>query len=83
MNDWKELDEDRWSTVAYLCNKIENLERNFKVLEKETKRLIETNTTLIKVIDELTEKYLKIAENQKEILKSLEIWKSWSNNYPM
>ena len=37
LSDLEELDEDRWSTVAYLCNKIENLERNFKDLEKKIK----------------------------------------------
>ena len=75
-NDLEEFNEDRWSTMAHLCNKIENLERNFKDLEKENKSLIKTNKNLTRVIDELTEKYLKITENQKEILKLLEIFKS-------
>ena len=79
LNDLEELDEDRWSTIAHLCNKIENLERNFKDLEKENKSLIKTNQDLTKVIDELAEKYSKITENQKEILKSLEILKSSKN----
>ena len=43
LTNLEELDEDRWSTVTYLCNKIGNLERNFKDLEKENQNLIKTN----------------------------------------
>ena len=43
LTDLDELDEDWWSIVTYLCNKIGNLERNFKGLEKENKILIRTN----------------------------------------
>ena len=75
LNDLEDLDEDRWSTIAHLCNKIENLERNFKDLEKENRNLNKTNKDLTKVLDELTEKYLRITENQNKILKSLEILK--------
>ena len=37
------LNEDRWSTVAYLCKKTEILERNFRDLEIENKSVIKTN----------------------------------------
>ena len=76
LNDLEELNEDRWSTIAHSCNKIENLERNFKDFEKENKNLIKANKDLTKLIDKLAEKYFKITENHEKKLKSLEILKS-------
>ena len=39
--DLEDLDEDRWSTIAHLCNKYEELEQKFKELENINKNLEE------------------------------------------
>ena len=44
--DLESLDEDRWSTVAYLCNKIEKLEKDYRKIEKENKHNIQGNKIL-------------------------------------
>ena len=43
ITDFEELDEDRWSTTAYLCKKLENLEQNFNNLREEKNSLAQTN----------------------------------------
>ena len=63
-----QLDEDRWSTAAYLCKKIENLEKNFNNLREENNSLAQTNENLTKAISTLSEEYSKIVKDQKEIL---------------
>ena len=50
ITDLEELDEDRWSTIAYLCKKVENLEQNFKTLCEENNSLAQTNKNLTKII---------------------------------
>ena len=62
--DLESLDEDRWSTVAYLCNKIEKLEQDYRKIEKENKHNIQGNKILIKRISELEEQNIKILETQ-------------------
>ena len=41
--DLESLDEDRWSTVSYLCNEIEKLEQDYRIIEKENKHYIQEN----------------------------------------
>ena len=50
--DLEDLDEDRWSTVAHLCNKYEKLEQKCKELEKRNKNLEEK-------MKKLTEQFFK------------------------
>ena len=64
----EELDEDRWSTIAYLCKKVENWEQNFKTLCEENNSLAQTNKNLTKIIYKLSKEYSKIVEDHKEIL---------------
>ena len=66
--DLESLDEDRWSTVTYLCNKIGILEKDYRKIEKENKHNIQGNKILIKRISELEEQNIKLLETQKEIL---------------
>ena len=37
INDLEDLNKDRWATVAYLCEKIKNLEKDNQDVEKRTK----------------------------------------------
>ena len=69
ITDLEELDEDRWSTIAYLCKKVENSEQNFKTLREENNSLTRTNKNLTKIIYNLSQEYSKIVEDHKEILK--------------
>ena len=55
ITDLEELDEDRWSTIAYSCKKLENLEQNFSNLREENNSLAQTNENLTKVISKLSE----------------------------
>ena len=50
LTNLEELDEDRWSTIAYLCKKVLNLEQNFKNLREENNSLAQTNKNLTKTI---------------------------------
>ena len=54
--------------MAYLCNKIEKLEKDYRKIEKENKHNIQGNKILIKRISELEEQNIKLLETQKEIL---------------
>ena len=53
ITDLEDLDEDRWSTVAYLCKKLDGLERSIRDLEEKNKDLAKANK-------DLTEQVLKI-----------------------
>ena len=68
ITDLEELDEDRWSTIAYLCKKLENLEQNFNNLREEKNSLAQTNENLRKVISKLSEENSKVVKDLKEIL---------------
>ena len=46
LTDLESLDEDRWSTVVYLCNKIEKLENKLTNLIKVNKDLSLKNELL-------------------------------------
>ena len=69
ITDLEESDEDRWSTIAYLCKKVENLEQNFKTLREENNSLTQTNKNLTRIIYNLSQEYSKIVEDHKEILR--------------
>ena len=71
ISELKDLDEDRWSTVAYLCSNFEKLEKGFKELEKENRKLKQENDELITQITQLNENYARTIESQEEILTLL------------
>ena len=63
ITDLEELNEDRWTTIAYLFKKLENLKQSFKNLHAENNGLAQTNENLTKVISKLSEKYSQIVED--------------------
>ena len=54
--------EDLWATVAHLCDKIKNLERGIKNLEKENQDLRETNKTSATETTEIYDRIKTILE---------------------
>ena len=56
ISELEDLDEDRWSTVAYLCSNFEKLEKSFKELEKENQKLKLENEKLNTQITQLKKK---------------------------
>ena len=71
ISELEDLDEDRWSTVAYLCSNFEKLEKGSKELEKENQKLKQENKNLKEQIAQLNENYAQTIKFQEEILTLL------------
>ena len=69
----EELDKDHWVTTAWLCKKIESLERNIQKLEKEI--INQTNEHLTIEVSNLNKRVLNLERTQNEILKLLKNYK--------
>ena len=72
INDLEDLDEDRWATVAYLCDKITGLENVIKNLEKDNQDLKKVNETLLNKNIEIDDKLKNILETQSNLFKVFE-----------
>ena len=72
INDLEDLDEDRWATVAYLCDKVAGLEKVIKNLERDNQDLKKTNETLLNKNIEIDDKLKDILEAQSNLFKVLE-----------
>ena len=66
ITDLEDLDEDRWSTVAYLCKKLEGFERSIRDLEKKNKDLEKANKDLTEQVSKINNTIEQTVEFQKE-----------------
>ena len=64
-----DLDEDRWATVAYLCDKVKSLQQRLKNVERENEDLLQLNNKLTIQNKKLSEKFVQISEIQKEMIR--------------
>ena len=71
ISELEDLDEDRWSTVEFLCSNFKKFEKGFKELEKEHQKLEQENEKLNTQITQLNENYARTIEFQEEILTFL------------
>ena len=67
--DLEGLDQDRWATVSYLCNKVKNLGKSIKNLKKENRDLKQLNKTVVQETLQLNKTYAKALEIQEELFK--------------
>ena len=72
INDLEDLDEDRWATVAYLCDKVTSLEKVIKNLERDNQDLKKVNETLLNKNIEVDDRLKTILETQNNIFKIFE-----------
>ena len=67
VNDLEDLDQDRWATVAHLCDKIKSLEKKITNLEKENRDLKQLNKTVVEETLQLNKTCAKALEVQEEL----------------
>ena len=72
INELEDLDEDRWATVAYLCDKVTSLEKVIKNLERDNLDLKKVNETLLNKNIENDDKLKNILEAQSNLFKVFE-----------
>ena len=71
INDLEDLDEDRWATVAYLCDKVTSLEKVIKNLERGNQDLKKVNETLLNKNIEVDDRLKKIFGDPKQHFQNL------------
>ena len=71
VDDLEDLDQDRWATIAHLCDKVKSLEKKITNLEKENRDLKQFSKTVVEETLQFNKTCAEALEVQGELFKLL------------